>query len=276
MARIARGWRLAKESLAVVRSDSSLLAITVLGLLAALFVALAFFLPAAFLWEKENEVVAVLVGGVGAYLTSFAAVFFGVALAAAASDVLDGRDATVGSGIAVARTRLKVIALWALVLTTVNLVLQAIQERAGPIGDAIAGLAGVAWALTTLFVVPIIALEGLGPRAALKKSATVFRERWGEGITGQVAVGAVFFLVGVVPAILIGVVGFAVGDATLRWIVVGIAVVIGVIAIVLMRAVTGVFGVALYRFATGAPTGPFDAGDLERAVGPRRGAASSI
>ena len=254
----------------MVRSDSSLLAITVLGLLAALFLALAFLVPAAFLWERDNEVVAVVVGGIGAYATSFAAVFFGVALAAAASDVLDGRDAIISSGLAVARRRIKVIALWALVLATVNVILQAIQERAGPIGDIVAGLAGVAWTLTTLFVVPIIALEGLGPRAALKKSATVFRERWGEGVTGQAAVGAIFFLVGVLPAVLIGVVGFAAGDSAVRWIVVGIAVVIGVVAIVLMRAVAGVFGVALYRFATDASTGPFASEDLERAVGPRR------
>jgi Family of unknown function (DUF6159) len=267
---MSRGWRLTKESLAVVRMDGSLLAITVLGLLAALFVALAFLIPAALFWDQENEVVAVVVLLVGAYLTSFAAVFFGVALAAAASEVLEGRDATVASALAVARSRLWVIALWALAIATVNVILRAIQDRAGPLGDVIAGLAGVAWSLTTLFVVPIIALEGLGPREALKKSATVFRQRWGEGVTGQAAVGAIFFIVGVLPAILIGVLGFAAGDAAVRWILVVVAVAIGVAAIVVMRAVSGVFGVALYRYATGASTGPFATDDLERAVGRRR------
>ncbi len=46
----------------------------------------------------------------------------------------------------------------ALVLTTVNLVLQALRERTGPLGGILLGAASVAWGLATFLVVPIVAL----------------------------------------------------------------------------------------------------------------------
>ena len=56
--------------------------------------------------------------------------------------------------------RLGAIAGWALVLTTVNLVIQALRSRAGIIGSLLLGAATVAWGLATFLVVPIVALEG--------------------------------------------------------------------------------------------------------------------
>src|SRR6185503_15819527 len=90
------------------------------------------------------------------------ATYFAVALAAASTAVLDGRNATVGGATAVASARLGAIAGWAVVLTTVNLVIQALRSRAGIIGSLLLGAATVAWGLATFLVVPIVALEGLG------------------------------------------------------------------------------------------------------------------
>ena len=70
-----------------------------------------------------------------------------------------------------------------------NLVISFIRERAGVAGEVIAGIAGVAWGLVTFLVVPVIALEGLGPWQALKRSGSLFRQRWGEQITGNLAIG---------------------------------------------------------------------------------------
>ena len=43
-----------------------------------------------------------------------------------------------------------------------------------------ADVVGVAWSVATYFVIPVIALEGLGPRDALRRSSALVREKWGE------------------------------------------------------------------------------------------------
>ena len=166
-----------------------------------------------------------------------------------------------------ARTRLGPIVGWALMVLTVNLVLAFIRERAGVVGDVIAGIAGVAWGLVTFLVVPIIALEGLGPWAAVKRSGSLFRQRWGEQVTGNVAIGGIFLLVGMIPAVAIGAIGWVSENATARVALIAVAVVIFAIAAVLARTASSVFAVVLYRFAaTGAATGPFSEQDLRAAV----------
>jgi len=270
MGRISRGWKLAKIAFGVVRTDSALLTLSVLGGLAALFVALAFLIPATVLYDREQTAVAVVLLVVGAYLATFLGVYFGVALAAAAAKVLDGQDATVADGLSAARTRLGPIAGWALFALTVNLVIAFIRERAGVAGDVLAGIAGVAWGLVTFLVIPVIALEGLGPWAAVKRSGSLFRKRWGEQITGNFAIGAIFLLAGLVPAFVLGAIGWVSENEAVAIPLFAIAVVLAVAAIILARTVGSVFAVALYRFAaTGAATGPFSEEDLRGSVSAR-------
>jgi hypothetical protein len=267
MGRIGRGWKLAKIAFGVVRSDSALLTLSVLGGVAALCAALALGIPAAVLYDREQTALAVVLALIGAYAATFLAVYFGVALAAAAAKVLDGQDATVADGLVAARTRLGPIAGWAVVLLTVNLVISFIRERTGVAGDVIAGIAGVAWGLVTFLVVPVIALEGLGPWASVKRSGALFRQRWGEQISGNFAIGGIFVLVGLIPAVIIGTIGWVSDSDAVRIALIALALVIAAVAVILARTVGSVFAVALYRFAaTGAATGPFTEEDLRGSV----------
>ena len=271
MGRIRKGWELAKQSLTVVRQDGSLSAIVILGALATAFVALALFVPAAFFQSDNNNVVAAIFAAVGAYVATFVGTFFAVALAAAAGEVLDGKDATVASGIAVARRHIRAIAGWALVLTTVNLVLQALRERVGWLGDMLIGAVGVAWGLATFFVIPTLAVQDIGPIDAVKRSATLFRAKWGEQLVGTASIGILFFLLGFVPAIILVAIGVAISEAAVTITLIVIAVLIVVAATILGSAARSVFSVALYRHAIGdGATGPFSAGDLQAAVTQKR------
>lgn len=273
MGRIVRGWSLAKVALALVRRDSALLALSVLGGVAATITVLAFGIPAAVLADRDDNAIAVVLAVIGGYAASFLSVYFGVALAAAAARVLDGEPATIADGLAVARTRVGPVAAWALMVVTVNLVLAFIRERAGVAGDVIAGVAGVAWGLVTFLVIPIIALEGLGPWQAVKRSGALFRQRWGEQITGNLAIGAVFALLGLVPAVAIGTIGWILDDDIARGILFGVALVLVVVTIILARTASSVFAVALYRYASGqGSTGPFSEEDLRDSVQRRRAA----
>ena len=271
MGRIGAGWHLATLSLRVVRSDGSLSVLVVLGGIASAAVGIAFLVPAAVAYSIDETWLAAIIAVVGVYLATVAGTYFAVALAAAAADVLDGRDATVRGGIAVAGRNVGAILGWALVLTTVNLVLQALRERAGLLGTLLLGAAAVAWGLATLLVVPILALEGLGPLAALQRSTSLFREKWGEQLAGTASIGLIFTLLGVVPAALLGFLGMASGSTALAIVLIGLAVLIAVAAGVLGSAARAVFAVALYRYAAGTgATGPFTQHDLERAVARKR------
>jgi Family of unknown function (DUF6159) len=185
--------------------------------------------------------------------------------------VLDGRDATIRDGTAVASRNLGAIAGWALVLTTVNLVIQALRERAGILGNLLLGAATVAWGLATFLVVPILGLEGLGPLAALDRSASLFRQKWGEQLVGTASIGVLFALLGTVPALVLGFLGLASGSTAVAIVLIVLAVLIAVAAGVLGSAARAVFAVALYRYAAGVgATGPFSNEDLGSAVARKR------
>jgi hypothetical protein len=272
MERLKRGWRLARESLTVVRSDPALVVLVVLGLVLAALVALPALVGAAVVSDAdEPSALAWALLGIGLYLGYAVTIFFGVAVAHAAGRVLDGEDATVGEAAGFALTRIGPIFGWSLVGAVVNLLFMALRSRGGLAGQILAGVGGAAWSLVTFLAVPVIAFEGLGPFATLKRSASLFRERWGEQITGSIGIGLIFFLLSL-PALLLAGVGVAIATseaAVLGWVlaVAGIAAV--AVVSVVGRAASATFGAVLYRYAaTGEAAGPFAEGDLRSIARP--------
>jgi hypothetical protein len=145
-----------------------------------------------------------------------------------------------------------------------------VLENQGGIGGQIAGrVIGMAWSLVTFLAVPVIAIEGTGPFATLKRSASMLRHRWGQQITGNLAIGGAVVLLGMIPAGLLIVGGIAIwtsaGFIGALLVLCGIAVLL--IAMLISSALGGIFGVALYRYALeGQSVGGFTPGELESAV----------
>ena len=279
MGRIKRGWKLSKQSWAVVKSDKSLLAFPIISVVAAIITMIIFF--------GGGAAMAVAIGSpwgalplviIGAYLLTVVGVFSSVALASCATEALEGRQTTVGQGIRAARGRMKVIFAWAAVALFVGALIAVIQsllqEVAGGIVSAIfGGLAGFAWAVATFFVIPVIALDGLGPKEALKTSAHVVKERWGEGVVGSSAIGLITFFVAILPAFAMMVLGFVLAGSSAvgGGLLITIGVLVFVIAMLFQSTITAVFRVALYRYATeGDVIGGFDREALESAFVPKK------
>ncbi len=270
--RLSRGWQLTKVSWATLRSDRSLGAFPVLAAIAGILLAAAFGAPAALLWSDDMNVVAIIVAAVGIYAITFAAIFFNVALAGAAGQVLDGEDATVASGMAVARANIGAVAGWAGMVASINIIVRALQDRAGPLGDILLGGLLVAWNLVTFLAVPVIAAEGTGPITTLKRAAHIFRERWGEQVTGQFAIGGLIFLVAILPAIVVAAIGIVSGNVVAMVITITLAAIVIIVASIVSAALSQIFAVALYRYAIGeGSTGRFTEADLSSAVRPRTG-----
>jgi hypothetical protein len=279
MGRIGRGWALAKESWAVLRADRSLLMFPVIAGVAIVLAAIVLAGPGTALYASGSKPAGIVLWAIAAYALTFIAIYCNVALAAAASQSLDGRDSTVASGFAVARQRTGIIAAWALVALVVGALLQALEALlsetpAGRIvGAIVTSLLSAAWSVVTFFVVPVLALEGLGPRAALTRSAGVIRERWGEGFVGSASITGLVFLVAVLPAIGLGVIGAAVAGSSPAGggVLIGIAVVIAVAALLVGSTLSAIFRVVLFRYATEGTTVPgFSAGQLEGAFVAKR------
>jgi Family of unknown function (DUF6159) len=265
MERIRRGWRLAKQSLGIVRSDPALAVLVILGAVLAALVALPLVIAGGVVSEgDEPSAVAWILIGLGAYLGYSVTIFFGVAIVHAAGLVIDGKDATVGESIGFAFKRLGPILGWSVVGTAVTLLLAFLRSR-GAAGAVIAGIGGAAWSLVTFLAVPVIAFEGLGPFATLKRSASLFRQRWGEQITGSVGIGLVFFLLSL-PALLLAGLGLAVASgsaSTVGWALVVIGGLVALAVAIVGRAASAAFGAVLYRYAVTGETSPhFAEGDL--------------
>ena len=219
----------------------------------------------------------------GIYGASFVGIYFGVGLAATADGSSAASDATFADGIAVARDADRRDRRLGGALGPRRDADRARRSsRAASIGEAIIGtLGGAAWSLITFLAVPVIAFEGPGPLATLKRSASLFKERWAGQVTGNVAIGGIVFLVGVLPAIAadrrsgcyLWVVRRRRRRARRRAAIVArSAIVLLVVAMLIVQAMRGVFGVALYRFAA---TGEVDAGlHRGRPASPRSGSKS--
>jgi len=287
MGRFKRGWNLSKQSWAVVKSDKSLLAFPIISVVAAIITMIIFFGGgAAIVVATDSPWGALPLVIIGAYLLTVVGVFASVALASCATEALEGRDTTVGQGIRAARGRMKLIFAWAAVALFVGGLISIIEglleEVVGGLASAIiGGIAGVVWAVATFFVVPVIALDGLGPKEAIKTSAHVVKERWGEGVVGSSAIGLITLFVAILPAFAVMFLGFVLlgSSAVGGGLLITIGVLVFVIALLFQTTIMAVFRVALYRYATEDQVlAGFDREALESAFVPkkkRRGARGS-
>ena len=274
--RISRGWALAKHSFSVLRADRSLLLFPVVSVPAGALAVAIVMGPGVALYAADNqEAILIAFGALTLYALTLVTVFFHTALAAAAARSLAGEDTTVGEGLAVARSRLGPIAAWSLVQAAVGIVVSALQEVAGesPVGRVLVGLLNFAWSAATFFVIPVIALEGAGPRDAFRRSVRLLRERWGEGAVGTASVSGVVFLAALAPVAALAVPGvlLAQGDTVvLGGVLIGLAALVLVAAVLIGGTVNAIFRVALYRYATdGTAVGGFDAAQLSGAFAPK-------
>ena len=279
MRRISTGWRLAKDSWAVLVADRSLAVFPVLSFVSAA-VALTIFLAPGLAMGSPDEVTWPLAVGalVGSYLATFCTIYFNVALAGAARRSMAGEDTSLRDGLEVARERRGVIARWALVQWAVGLVLHLLAPDDDDsvtgriVGWAITRLLGAAWVLATFFVVPVLAFEGRTPGDAFKRSFALVRERWGEGIAGNVGIGLAVTVIGGLPVLALFGFAFLMADTSTVLFVtfLGLAVLGAVGVSAVASALNVIFCVALYRYASyGTTTDGFATNDLTAAFVPK-------
>ncbi|MCU1351159.1 MAG: hypothetical protein JWM05_368 [Acidimicrobiales bacterium] len=283
MGRWARSRQLASASWQVVKQDKELLVLPLVSGFASLIIGGSFLVPIVMTARHTDAFgQTTFQPGPVSYVLLFAmyivlayiTIFFRTALLWAADERLRGGDPTLGSAFAGATARAGRILPWAVVSATVSIILRSLQERSGLLGRFVIGLIGMAWAVVTFLVLPIMVFEEVGVGTAVRRSTEMLKRTWGENLIVNTGIGLLSFVL-TIPAIVVAVAGMATG--TVPGLVVGLVVAaIWSIAVVCWsNAMSGVFQVALYRYAIdGAAPGPFAHVDLGGAFTTKRGRRS--
>src|SRR2546425_10142912 len=283
MGKFSRSWQLVMQSFAILRSDKQLMLFPVLSAVSCFVVTAMIATGGAFLLLparsaaiaagerfNPNQSPMFLLGMFTLYVVNyFVIVFFNVALVGVANSRLMGGTWTFRDGIELAWERKGTILQWALVAATVGVILRTLEERMGLVGRIIMRIIGIAWTLACYFVVPVLAFEDLTPIDAVKRSAKLFRDTWGEKVIGGFSFGLVSFVLMLpgfglwfVAMVLGGIKGLGVGFRLL--------VLYLLMLSVMMSAVQGIFNAALYRYACFKQVPPaFDAELVTSAWAPK-------
>ena len=265
MGRIARSWRMAKQSYRLLMKDKELMLLPLISGICIMAVLASFVFgmgihkydEAAF--ETQSSQIKLAVMAFLFYVASYTiAFFFQAALVAGALERMRGGDPTLGSALGAASKRFGSLLMWGIVAATVGMILRSIQERSEMVGKIVAGLLGAAWTLATFFVVPVLVMERMSIGASFKESARLFKETWGETISGNIGFGLLGFL------LMLPVAGIAYAIATANPLIGAIVGLVGFAAVgVFMSALQGVFVASLYRYAKDKQSpGGFAEGEL--------------
>ncbi len=269
MKRIRNSLALAGASWKVLKADKELMLLPVLSGIASLIVALTFILPLFSADEMTGAGILPLI--LMYFILAYITIFFNAALISAANERLEGGDPTIRSALRGAARRAGKMIPWALLSAIVSAILRALEERVGLIGKIVIALVGMAWTVITFLVLPIIVIEGLGVGKALKKSASLVRNTWGENLAGHIGIGLAGFLL-IIPSIILVVGGISAPDTVAGSAAIAVAILWGVIVTVVMAALTGIYQTALYKFAVAGhgSSNTFDTNLMQSAFYTRR------
>lgn len=270
MGRWERSKLLASASWRTLRHDKELLVLPLISGIASIAIAATFLVP-VLLTSKATDAAGdttlqpgplqyVLLFGMYIVL-AYVAIFFKAAVLCGADERMRGGDPTIGSALSGAAQRAGKVLPWAIVSATVSVVLRSLEDRAGIVGRIVIGVVGMAWAAVTFLVLPILVFENIGVGDAIKRSTQMLRQTWGENLIVNMGIGLISFLL-CIPAFVILAAGAATGTVLGFGTTVVIAVVWLIVVTCWSSAMSAVFQLALYRYATGGsvPTefGPVD------------------
>ena len=283
------GWALFKQSWSVLRLDKELLLFPIFSSIACCLVMLTFVVPFAVIpvlnglvqqGMNQNDANHIVIKAIALvilfvfYVANYTViVFFNTALVSCAIIRFRGGDPNVGDGLRASIKRLPQILSWAILSATVGLILQQIESQSRIVGQIVARFLGLAWTITTYFVVPVVAVENLGPFAAVKRSVSLLQKSWGEGLVGNFSLKLAGFLLAL-PGIVVMVGGIIAGVQAESAITAAIIAGVGVLYLtglcIVMSSVKQVFLAGLYLYAAEETTPPgFDESSLRLAFQPK-------
>lgn len=261
-----RSWELTKVTFDVINKDRELIWFALLSFIFSTIFAVAMIVPTVLttlMNEDFNRDSLQLLEYVIIFITyfgmAFIATFFNVCVVYTTKVRFEGGNATFGESLKFALSRFWLIVQWSLLAATVGLLMRLLENfarRLGRPGQIIMGiliaLMGMAWTIVTIFVVPVLVYEGLGPVDAVKKSIQVIKKTWGESLIKAFGLGIVQFLVMLGIIVASGLLAYGLNIMfEVKGLLIGIG--IGVLLLLLTGLVfsvaSNIFNTALYVYA---------------------------
>jgi uncharacterized protein DUF6159 len=266
---MSRSFRLLGASWRLLGKDPKLLLMPLTSLVLASVAAWVFWALGLVDFASDRSSLMNLIGLYAFYaVTAFVGICCNAVVVAVAMERLAGRPATLADGWQVVQARMGAVVRWALVSATVGVLMRIIQERLGLVGAIATWIGNLAWSLATFFVVPVLLFEPVDVRGAIRRSARVFKDRWGEQVTAELTIGAGLSIL-LLPVMVIGIALFVAVSPVLG----GAVMLVGFVALIVVSAtLEQIFGAALYRYAVSGsvPEGML-AADFDAIIKPRRG-----
>jgi len=187
--------------------------------------------------------------------------YFNVAFAHVALNRLMGGTATLDDGLKIAWARKHAVLQWAVLASTVGILLKWVSDRS-TLGKFIASILGYVWRLATYLVMPMLALEDLSAGEALYSSASLLKRTWGEVLIAGFSFPLLFWILaspGIALFFLGGFMGQSIGLAAV------VVLAYWLLLAVIVSSAEQTFTAALYLYARDRKTIGFSKNDLKKA-----------
>jgi hypothetical protein len=212
----SRSWMITKLSFGVINKDRELIGFAFLAFFFSTLFSIAMIFPSIVpalldrgLSSESLEIYQYILLFITYFGLAFIATFFNVCVVYTTKVRFEGGNATFSESIKFAFSKIGLIFQWSLISATVGLLLRLLQNAASRLGkggqlvaNILISLVGFAWSVITIFVVPVLVYEGLGPIDAIKKSMKVIKETWGENLIRSIGLGLIqlfaFFLLAII------------------------------------------------------------------------------
>lgn len=261
-----RTWALTRMTFDVIKKDNEMLLFPLLAAVCSVLFSVAMLFPTvithllndggSFVWGPLQ-----LAATFATYFgLAFITTFFNTCVVYTTRVRLSGGDATFGESVSFAFSRIGRIISWSLLAASVGLLLSMLENaarNAKGVGSILLsilrGLLATAWNVVTLFVVPAMVYQDLGPIDAIKSSMDTLRNTWGESLARHYGMGLASFLFtlpGILGAVLVVVAmggGLPAGAGIALLAVLGLYI-LGVALV--FNVANAVFNTALYHYAT--------------------------
>lgn len=256
--KLKNSWFMVKASAQVLKSDKELVVFPIISSLAVILISISFAIPVFSNGNLDKSSFGLNTSNlpiVFAYyfLIYFVIIFFNSALVSVAIIKLKGGSPTLGDGIKIASGHIKAIIGYALISSTVGIILRWAQEKLGIFGKIFTFLSSFAWNLVTFLVIPILVTEGIGPIEAVKRSSHLLKKTWGEQLIGNIGIGLLFGLL--VFGLLILFLPLAIYTSTesMHIVTISLGVIFGIVVLMLIitaSTLNTIYTAALYRYAS--------------------------
>ena len=186
-------------------------------------------------------------------------------LIGASVSALEGRNPQLRDGWRVARAHLGPLIAWSLLDATVGLLVQVVARRLGVAGGIVGIARGIAWGISTYFVVQVIVLEHQRIAPSVARSARIIRHLFGAVVFSDILADlflAAELILFIGTAVLGGVGMLLNGSSAVYLLLATLGTIGGTFLMLVGSAVAMLVQTGLFRYAV--------TGTLDRALFPAR------